>query len=157
MMLLAPALVAGLGGCSKAPEVAPDPAGVQVHHHHAPHGGTVVVLGQNEYHVELVVDDAIGGLQAYILDDDLENFVRSTSASITFEATAHGSTHEVTLAAVANSETGETVGDTALFSGGAEWLKATPQFDGMLKSIAVRGTTYSDVKFNFPKGSGPAP
>jgi hypothetical protein len=140
-------------GCSKAPEAAADPGQPHRHHHRPPHGGTPVALGADEYLVELVLDDATGKLQAFVLDDDMENFVRSSAPSFTIEATGGGSPREVVLAAVPNTETGETVGDTALFEGQAGWLEATPRFDGVLKSITVRGTTFTDVKFGFPKGN----
>jgi hypothetical protein len=48
-----------------------------------------------------------------MLDSELENFVRSSSASIEITATVAGAPAGVTLAAVANPETGETVGDTS--------------------------------------------
>jgi hypothetical protein len=57
------------------------------------------------------------------------------------------------LAAVANPATGETVGDTSLFEGQADWLKTAREFDATLKTITVRGTTFAEVKFNFPKGN----
>ena len=62
-------------------------------------------------------------------------------------------TERLLLAAVANPATGETVGDTSLFQARADWLKATGQFDGVLRSVPVRGTTFSDVRFNFPRGN----
>jgi hypothetical protein len=152
-LLLAAALPALLlAGCGKA--AAPPDADVpHHHHHHAPHGGAAVELGDEEYHVELVLDAATGTLQAYVLDAELENFVRSSAPTLEIEATIAGAPKAVSLAAVPNAETGETVGDTSLYEGQADWLKAARVFDGTLKTIAIRGTTFSDVKFNFPKGS----
>ena len=58
------------------------------------------------------------------------------------------------MRAVADPATGETVGDTALFETQADWLKTVKDFDGTLKkTITIRGTTFADVKFNFPKGN----
>jgi len=154
---LALAFVIAVSGCGKAPEPPPDTSEAHMHHHHAPHAGTVVALGDEEYHVELVVDQATGQIQAYMLDSELENFVRSSSASIEITATGAGAPAGVTLAAVANPETGETVGDTSLFEGEAAWLKARPRFDAVLKSVTVRGASYTDVKFSFPKGNETTP
>ena len=123
------------------------------HHHTPPHGGTAVVLGNEAYHVELVLDATTGKLQAYLLDGELENFVRSAMPSFELSATFNGATQTLLFQPVANPATGETVGDTALFETQAEWLKTTASFDGALKSINVKGTTYTDVKFNFPKGN----
>lgn len=82
----------------------------------------------------------------------MEDFVRSAAPSIVITASGVPP-REVVLAAVPNPETGETVGDTALFQGQADWLKGSPEFDGVLKAVAIRGTTYSGVRFNFPKGN----
>jgi len=65
----------------------------------------------------------------------------------------NGAPQVLVLNAVANPATGETVGDSSLFETQADWLKTTRDFDATLKSIAIRGTTFTDVKFNFPKGN----
>ena len=104
-------------------------------------------------HVELVLDESTGKLQAFVLDGEMENFVRSSSPPIVVTATVDGTPRDVALAAVPNPETGETGGDTSLFEGQADWLKTTPRVDAVLKGVVVRGTAYGDVKFNFPKGN----
>jgi hypothetical protein len=150
LLLLAALLQAVFAAaCSREPSAAAQP---QSHHDHPPHGGTPVVLGDEDYHVELVLDARTGVLQAFILDGEMDDFVRSAASSIVITATG-GAPREVVLAAVPNPETGETVGDTALFQGQADWLKGAPEFDGVIKTIAIRGTTFSGVKFNFPKGN----
>jgi hypothetical protein len=148
-ILLAVALTA-LSGCSKPPAVSGQP---HKHVHHPPHGGTPVVLGDEVYHVELVRDAEAGRLQAYVFDGELENFIRSSVPSIEIDATVGGAPRPLVLQAVPNPATGETVGDTSLFEAQADWLKTTKEFDGVLKSITIRGTTFTDVKFNFPKGN----
>jgi hypothetical protein len=154
-LLLAAALLplACPTGCMKAPPAPAASGQPQRHHHHPPHGGTPVVLGDEDYHVELLLDPAAGTLQAYVFDGELENFMRSSAPSIVVEATVNGATRELVLAAVPNPETGETVGDTSLFEAQADWLRNTAQFDGVLKSITIRGSTYTGVKFNFPRGN----
>lgn len=153
--LLAAAIIASVvaAGCSKEPEAAADAGPPPRHHHHPPHGGTPVVLGDEQYHVELVLDEESGRLQAFVLDDEMESFVRSSAPSLVIAAKGAGAPREVVLAPVPNPETGETVGDTALFEGQADWLKATPRFDAVLKNITVRGTTFTDVSFGFPGGN----
>lgn len=152
MLVCALALPLGLaGGCSKtATEASVQPHG---HVHHPPHGGTPVVLGDEAYHVELVLDSASGTLQAYVLDGEMENFIRCAAPSIEIDAVAGGAPRTLVLAAVANPATGETIGDTSLFEAQADWLKGTREFDGVLTAITVRGTTFSGVKFNFPRGN----
>ncbi len=149
--LLVLALAAALvGACTKGPA---DSGAPHKHEHHPPHGGTPVVLGDEAYHIELVLDAQAGVLQAYVFDGELENFIRCSAPSMEIDATAGGAAHTLVLAAVPNAATGETVGDTSLFQAQAEWLKGAREFDGVIPSVSVRGSTFTDVKFNFPRGN----
>jgi hypothetical protein len=112
-----------------------------------------VVLGDEIYHLELVLDAQAGVLQAYVLDGEMENFVRCAAPSIVIDATLGGKPESVALEPVANPATGETVGDTALFEGRAGWLRGATDFDGAVRSVTVRGTTFAGVKFNYPRGN----
>ncbi len=98
-------------------------------------------------------DAATGKLSAYVLDGEMENFIRSAAPSFEINATVDGQPQLLTLRAVANPATGETVGDTSLFDTQADWLKTTKTFDGVIKSLTIRGTTFTDVDFDFPKGN----
>jgi hypothetical protein len=147
-LVLAAALAAG---CSKAPPAAGAPA--RGHEHHPPHGGTPVVLGDESFHLELVLDPREGALQAYVLDGEMENFVRCAAPSIIVDAVIAGRRESVELEPVANPATGETAGDTSLFQGSAGWLRGAGEFDGTVRAVTVRGTAYSGVKFNFPRGN----
>jgi hypothetical protein len=111
------------------------------------------VLGNETYHLELVRDAATGTLSAYILDGEMEKFIRVPAASFEVVATVGGAKRPLQFKAVANSITGETAGNTAQFDAQAEWLKTTPAFDAMLTSLEIRGTTFANVAFNFPKGN----
>ena len=151
-VLLALALAAGLAACSE--KAVPLPAGAPVakHEHHPPHGGTPVVLGAELYHLELVLDSATGRLSAYVLDGEMENFMRITAPSL--EITVAGQpSRTLVLSPVANPATGETVGSTSLFEVQADWLKSTPTFDAVLTRIEVRGSVFTATAFNFPKGN----
>jgi hypothetical protein len=149
--LLVPAfLVAGCGRKSAHDDHDHDHAG---HAHVAPHGGTVVVLGDEQFHVEFVRDAAAGTLTAYVLDAHLENFIRLPLPGFEVVATVNGARHPLMLAAVGSPATGETIGDTAQFEAQADWLKTAAEFDAVLTSITVRGMTFSAVQFNFPKGN----
>ena len=110
-------------------------------------------MGEEEYHVELVLDASAGKLQAFILDGELENFVRIPEASFVIAAELPGKEEVLTMKAVPNRATGETVGDTALFEAQAEWLKTTPTFNAVIKDLTVRDDRYQNIAFNFPKGN----
>jgi hypothetical protein len=151
-LLLTGAVILAVAGCSKEPSATAS-AAPHKHEHKAPHGGTAVVLGHEAYHLELVRDPATGTLQAYVLDGEMENFIRTNALSVEITATVNGAPQTLVLKPVSNQATGETVGDTSLFEARADWLKTTAQFDATLKTIPIRGSAFSDVKFNFPKGN----
>jgi hypothetical protein len=147
------AIAGFLVGCSKTETVTPAPEAVHRHEHHPPHGGAPVELGEEENHVEFVLDAPNGKFQAFVLDGELENFVRIDAASLEVTAQVAGREEKLTLQPVANNATGEKIGDTSLFEAQADWLKTTPTFDAALKEITVHGKTYTNILFNFPKGS----
>ena len=147
------ALIAGLPGCAKRSENAAADAAPAKHEHHPPHGGTPIVLGDELYHLELVRDPADGTLSAYVLDDEMEEFVRTDAQSIVIDAQVQGEVRRLVLSPVASSATGETVGNTALFQGQASWLKTADNFDATLEPISIHGTQFPAIKFNFPSGN----
>jgi hypothetical protein len=102
-------------------------------------------LGQEEYHLEFVLDPAAGHLQAFVLDGEMENFIRISAPSLEVTAKVGGRQEKLLLLPVANHATGETVGDTSMFEAQDDWLKTTPVFDAILKQITVRSTTYNNI------------
>jgi hypothetical protein len=141
-MMLAAVLV--FGGCAKKEAVG-------LHQDQPPHGGTPVALG-DMYHIEFVLDAASGTLSAYLLDGEMEAFVRSDMPSFEVQAKVGGAEQLLVFKPVANPATGETVGDTALFSAQAGWLKTAKSFDAVIKSVTLDGTKFTNVGFNFSKG-----
>jgi hypothetical protein len=135
--------------CTKNPSSQSTDDTPQMHKDVAPHGGTPVPLG-DDYNLELVHEAGSRILTAYVLDDEMEEFVRSTSRSITIVVTVGGQSRTLVLDGVANLATGESLGDTSEFEAKADWLTAAPRFDGNLVSLTVRGTAFTNVKFSFP-------
>jgi hypothetical protein len=127
------------------------------HHHEPPHGGTAIDLGDEEAHLEFVLDAAAGKLTCYVFKAHMSGFQRITQESLELSATVGGKAETLTLKAVANAATGEKAGDTSQFEAQAEWLKTAKNFDAELKTINVRGKDYAALKFKFPKGSAPEP
>ena len=154
ILLLAPILAGA--GCGRAPVQGAAEAKPSLRREVPPHGGTPVPLGE-DYNLELVRDAESGTLFAYVLDDEMDEFVRSSSPSIAIAAEVDGKERELVLAAVANPATGETVGDTSLFEGGAAWLKTTGAFSGTVRRITIRGADFSGAKFDFPGGAETGP
>jgi hypothetical protein len=152
-LLFSVSLLGTLAACAKKETPAPAPAPAAQHEHHAPHGGTPVVLGHEACHLELVRDATAGTLTAYVLDGELEEFIRVKAASFEVVATLAGAQQLLTFRAAANAATGETVGNTSQFEAQADWLKTTPAFDATLVRLDIRGTSFTSVPFNFPRGN----
>jgi hypothetical protein len=142
-----------LCGCGKETALEQKGKTPAKHEHKPPHGGTPVVLGHEEYHVELVLEAATGTMQAYVMNGELEEFVRVSAPSFEVAAQRAGGEETLVFKAVPNRATGETVGDTSFFTAQAEWLKTAKTFDAVLKELKVQGSVYQNVAFNFPKGN----
>ena len=150
MKLLLPlALLAALllGGCSKSH----DHGSSGGHAHTAPHGGTLIEIGDHAYNLELVRDASAGKLTAYLLDGHAENFVRIAAPSIELVALTGGERRPLSLKAVANSATGETVGNTSQFEAQADWLKSTAEFPGTIDVLEVKGTKFTNIAVQLKK------
>lgn len=148
---LAGAMAVIVAGCGGDPE-GEDKHG-HGHAHAAPHGGTLIELGNHQGNVEFVRDEAASKLTAYLLDAHAENFVRVPLDAFTLKATVAGKEETLTFKPVGNSATGEKPGDTSQFEASADWIKTTPAFTGVIPSLSIKGTTFTDVKFSFPKGN----
>lgn len=136
-----------LAGCSKSHEPSPQFDESRDHHvHQGPHNGTLVELGDHKYSIEFVHDHAAGSLTLYVLDAHAENFIRLPDRSIEALVQRNGQPTPLTLAAVANSATGETVGDSSQFTGSADWLRSSQTIELAIPSLTVRGMVFEDIR-----------
>lgn len=133
-----------LAGCGKhdADHRHPSAGG---HAHTAPHGGTLVEIGEHAYNLELLRDQTAGKLTVWILDGHAENFVRLKAPALELVATVGGAPRPLLLKAVASAATGETVGDTSQFEAQADWLKTAGGFEVRLAAIEIRGTKFGPI------------
>lgn len=107
-----------LTGCESQKETAPNkqvsgppPAAAQHEEHsgggssaagHAeegPHHGQLVELGKEEYHAEVVHDEANGSVTIYLLDSSAKNAVPSDATELTISLKHDGQPEQFTLAA----------------------------------------------------------
>lgn len=136
-------LVLLLTGCDAKPPATPPPA---KHAHQAPHGGTLVELGEEFAHVELVIESATGKVTAYVLDGEAERPIRVEQKEIVLQG-------KVTLQAVGSPLTGEKPGDTSQFEGQSDALKGAKELDGTIVRIVVKGRELRDVPLRLqPRG-----
>lgn len=148
--VLAACLLVSLAACGKHEHdhaTAPAAGG---HVHVAPHGGELVEVGEHAYNLEFLRDAASGRLTVWVLDGHAENFTRIKAASLDLVATVGAEKRPLSLKAVANPATGETVGDTSQFEVQADWLKTAPAFDGVVPALEIRGTKFEQIRFKLP-------
>lgn len=69
------------------------------HPSEGPHGGSLVELGAEEYHAELVHDDAAGTVTFYILDGKVESLVAISASNVTVNLQHDGQGKQFKLAA----------------------------------------------------------
>lgn len=139
----------GAVGCGESEHPHGNDSAKGGHVHVAPHGGTLTEIGSHAFNVEWVRDGQQGVLDAYILDGHAENYVRISQPAFTVMVV--GQSAPLKLEAVASSQTGEKVGDSARFRAQVEWLKGTNALQGELKGLELRGQTFDGIRFSIPR------
>lgn len=127
-------------------ETAPS-APADSHGHEAPHGGTLVEIGEHLALLEFVLDASAGTLTAYVLDGGAEQAVRiaQPSIAVTFDTPQALGGQTLPLAGKANVLTGETVGDTSEFALTHPALKGQTTFSARVVEIVVKGQTFKEL------------
>jgi hypothetical protein len=143
------ALLGMAAGCSDSVSTKRDHDHVQG----PPHGGTPVLIAEHKFHLELVRDPASGVMQAYVLDDHMEEYVAVPETNFTLTASISGRTEKLDLLRLPNPADGKLTSASFLFEGRAEWVKAATNFDGLISTITLKGQTYTNISFPFPKGT----
>jgi hypothetical protein len=138
--LAAAITIPAIGSCREA---APKDQG---HEHSAPHGGTLVELGAEFAHVELVLDRVSGTLTAFVLDGEAERPIRIAQPLLRLRL-ASPETRTLDLAGRTNPLTGERSGDTSEFTVTDPLLRTSTAVSGVIVELAVRGTRFTDVPF----------
>jgi hypothetical protein len=126
------------------------------HLHHAPHGGSLQVFGDELAHLELVLDPEHGRLSAYALDGEAEKPVRLAQPTLRLRVQPldpPGTPFTLTLKAVAHELTGEKVGDSSQFEAQAKGLKGLRRFTAVLTAIRIRGLDFKAVQLRHPEGN----
>jgi len=123
------------------------------HEDQPPHGGTPIGLGEDQFNLELVRDPAAGTLKAFVLDGEMEDFIRINAKVLEIDVEHEGRKDTLKLLPVADAATGETVGDTCLFETRADWLKHADHFKGTIRSLAIQDQKFQSVAFAFPEGN----
>ena len=144
-------LVLGLtmAGCGSADKEQPaDPGHAEAgHDEHAhpttgPHGGSLIELGNEEYHAELVHDDAAGTVTIYVLDSAAKASVPIDATDVSINLTHDGQGEQFKL--TASADQGDPAGKSSRFvSSDAELAKDLDQEDAAPQLvITINGKPY---------------
>lgn len=118
-------------------------------HAHKPlMGGELVEVGEHQFNLEFKYDKARGVLQAWVLDAHAENFVRIPALAFELQE-EDGDKRIITLRAVGSDLTGEKPGDSSAFEGEAKWLGSVKHFDGLVRSLKIRGVEFRNIDVHF--------
>lgn len=144
-----PASTASTASMPEAPE-----AHDTGHAHDAPHGGSLIELGDHFAFLEFVVEPATGTLTMYVLDGSAEQAVRiaQPTVRVTFESPTTLAGQTLELAAQANVLTGETVGDSSQFTLVHEALKDQASFAGRVVDVSIKGQPFRDLAVTHTAG-----
>ena len=112
-----------------------------------------MVLGDESFHIEFVLQSTNQQLEAYILDGHMDEYVRLEIPSFEVLAKLPDGNETILFQAVTNLATGETVGDTALFRADTDPLQGAVEFDAEIVSIEIRSNRFENVAFHFPVGN----
>jgi len=124
------------------------------HHHAAPHGGTLIMLGDHAGHLEVVLDNATGTLTLYALDGEAEQPVRLNSLGFAMQVTAPGKDPvSLDLKPVENVLTGETGSSTSQYSAQNDALQGVTEFSAVIPELAFRGMELENLAIAYPKGN----
>lgn len=123
------------------------------HDHAPPHGGTPVVVAEDRYHLELILDASAGKMQAFILDGHLEGYVQVPETNLVLVAKLSSGTEQLSFRRAPEPASGNVPAKSALFESQADWLKTAKTFEGSIPTITLNGATFTNITFSFPKGS----
>lgn len=121
------------------------------HHHAAPHGGTLVEIGDHFGHLEFVLDSESGTLTMYALDGEAEHGVPLRSIGVVIRITVEGKEPvTLTLKPVANVLTGETEQATSQYAAQSDALKGVTAFTAVLPELDFRGMQMENFEIKYP-------
>lgn len=149
IVVVAALAVAGAGCRTPASEQQSASQGAPAEHEHrAPHGGTLIEIGKEFAHIELVLDRSSGAMTAYMLDGEAEESVRIAQPAIDLVVESPAPAGRVVrLEARGSVLTGETPGDTSEFGAADAAFKAGGTIKGQIAHIVVKGQAFDHVAF----------
>jgi hypothetical protein len=141
--------LAALAGCNPAPSTGPKPVLPKPHAHPSkgPTGGPLVEWGEEEFHIEIVIDHATGEATALVLDESATKAVPIDAKSITVSVK---DTPPVKVTLDAKPQDADPKGQSSRFVGKSDALKTAKEIEGDVSGTAG-GKPYSGGFVHRPK------
>ncbi|MEO0649855.1 MAG: hypothetical protein AAFZ65_04170 [Planctomycetota bacterium] len=117
------------------------------HGHEPVYGGLLVELGEHVAHVELVHDGEEGRLTLYSMDAHAEQAERLSATELQVVVEGAAEPIALTLLPEESALTGETVGDSSVFSAVDPRLVGLETLAGRIVALETRGQAFADVAF----------
>lgn len=136
-------LAFALTGCPANPPAPPPGPKAEAHPDEGPHKGHLIELGEEEYHAELVHDDATKTVAIYLLGADAKTAVPIADAEITLNLVVAGEPMQAKLAA--EKQPGDPEGQASKFAIVDEKILEAleaPKTTGRL-NVTIAGKSYS--------------
>ncbi|VAX36326.1 hypothetical protein-signal peptide prediction [hydrothermal vent metagenome] len=146
LALVTSLLITGCGGDKKDTPPKGDEHG-HAHPTKGPHGGSLIELGKEKYHAELVHDEKAKTVTIYLLDSEAKKAVPVDAKEMVINLTHGGENEKFVLAA--SSDEGETGGKSSRFVSKNEELVEDLDAKDMKAtlSIKIEGKSFSgDIK-----------
>lgn len=122
--------------------------------HTAPHGGTLVKVGDHFAMIELTLDAASGTLDVYFLDGEADKAQLPDQAPAELKVTfSDKASVALKLKGVASSVTGETEAKTSHLRTQETKLKNQQAFTAEFSEFRLKGQIVKALKFPFPEGN----
>ncbi len=136
-------------GCAPPAAPAPTPSAPKPHAHPSkgPSGGPLVEWGEEEYHLEIVIDHTTGQATVTVLDESATKAVPLDAKSITVSVK---DTPPVKVTLDANPQDADPKGQSSRFAGKSDALKTPKEIEGSVSGTAG-GKNYSGGFVHRPK------
>lgn len=115
----------------------PPPATLDPHDHptEGPHGGGLIELGNEEYHAELVHDEATGRVTIYLLDSAAKSAAMTEAAELKVNLSHEGQAEQFVL--FSNPQAGDALGTASRFDSTDPELAEELDHEGVKAQLVV--------------------
>jgi hypothetical protein len=130
------ALIAcGMAGAEGVANASTGDSAADAHPAEGPHRGSLIELGDEEFHAELVHDEDTDTITIYVLDKEAPKAMPVTARTVTLDIRAAGRSHRYTLVAKVRGTEG--FGATSVFAASDNLLCQLLDVDGVSARLTI--------------------